>query len=389
MKSRIEDNFYEDLTPFTEFEDLTRENHYRTVPENWSVFVTDVVNSSEAIRDGRYRDVNKLGAATITTVQNVLTADQFPFTFGGDGASVVLPESVNEPVQKNLAGLRALARENFDLDLRVGTVSVQDLHEENVSLEVAKYQLAPDRYMAFFRGGGIRRASEKTKSHRDHYRVEAPPRNPLDLENLSCRWKPIPNENGTILSILVQSRRAEENPVYRSILQELDELLDRGLAESNPVNTSTMSYRSFREILEDEIRYETSLVSFSFLTRFFEIILAVLIFHLGFNPGLINVSKYLQETRGQSDFRTFDDMLRLTVDCTPEERDGIESRLESYRENGDIFYGLHESDHSLMTCFVQQLKEGGHLHFIDGAKGGYTRAALQLKDQVEAEQNNS
>lgn len=38
-----------------------------------------------------------------------------------------------------------------------------------------------------------------------------------------------------------------------------------------------------------------------------------------------------------------------------------------------------------MTCYVNNLDEGGHLHFIDGAGGGYTLAAQQLKNQLSAE----
>jgi len=81
-------------------------------------------------------------------------------------------------------------------------------------------------------------------------------------------------------------------------------------------------------------------------------------------------------------------MLRLTVDCSGGERKEIRSFLESQRQEGRLFYGLHESDHSLMTCFVNNLESGGHLHFIDGAEGGYTQAAADLKKQMEEERSD-
>jgi hypothetical protein len=37
-----------------------------------------------------------------------------------------------------------------------------------------------------------------------------------------------------------------------------------------------------------------------------------------------------------------------------------------------------------MTCLVFSLAESRHVHFIDGADGGYALAALQLKEQLLA-----
>jgi hypothetical protein len=38
----------------------------------------------------------------------------------------------------------------------------------------------------------------------------------------------------------------------------------------------------------------------------------------------------------------------------------------------------------MMTCLVFSLDESRHVHFIDGADGGYALAALQLKAQLQA-----
>jgi hypothetical protein len=37
----------------------------------------------------------------------------------------------------------------------------------------------------------------------------------------------------------------------------------------------------------------------------------------------------------------------------------------------------------MMTCLVFSLQESRHVHFIDGANGGYAFAALQLKAQLQ------
>jgi Protein of unknown function (DUF3095) len=37
----------------------------------------------------------------------------------------------------------------------------------------------------------------------------------------------------------------------------------------------------------------------------------------------------------------------------------------------------------MMTCLVFSLQESRHVHFIDGADGGFALAALQLKAQLQ------
>lgn len=76
-------------------------------------------------------------------------------------------------------------------------------------------------------------------------------------------------------------------------------------------------------------------------------------------------------------------MLRMIIDCSPTQVNLIRSFLEELYQKGYIYYGMHESDNSLMTCFVDRLSEGNHIHFIDGGNGGYAMAAKGLKAQLE------
>ena len=83
-----------------------------------------------------------------------------------------------------------------------------------------------------------------------------------------------------------------------------------------------------------------------------------------------------------SDHQKFDDMLRMILDCTEEETMRIEEYLQQGRKRGDLSYGIHYSSASLMTCYVNGLGDGDHIHFIDGGDGGYAVAAKQLKHQL-------
>ena len=44
-----------------------------------------------------------------------------------------------------------------------------------------------------------------------------------------------------------------------------------------------------------------------------------------------------------------------------------------------ICFGIYEAPHALMTCLVETLQQGVHIHFV---AGGYAIAAKHLKDQL-------
>jgi hypothetical protein len=40
---------------------------------------------------------------------------------------------------------------------------------------------------------------------------------------------------------------------------------------------------------------------------------------------------------------------------------------------------MHRQDAAMMTCFTPSLLRSDHVHFVDGARGGYASAATALK----------
>ena len=173
------------------------------------------------------------------------------------------------------------------------------------------------------------------------------------------------------------------NGIYQSILSEIAHLYDGDLTRADPVNITGARYRSIRQCLKDEVRYHPSLWSFSFAKRFVEILGAVLIFKHGV-PGPFNAEKYANSMGRHSDYRKFDDMLRMVIDCSKAQAEKLQSLLESLHQQGEIDYGVHLANETLMTCFFHGPGEGQHIHFVDGADGGYVMAAKQLKNQISA-----
>jgi hypothetical protein len=97
----------------------------------------------------------------------------------------------------------------------------------------------------------------------------------------------------------------------------------------------------------------------------------------GFDPAL-----YRHQLVENTDFRKFDDGLRMTLDCTPALADRLETLLQEAERQGIARCGLHRQEAALMTCFVPSPTRSDHIHFVDGAMGGYAMAAQALKPSV-------
>ena len=88
---------------------------------------------------------------------------------------------------------------------------------------------------------------------------------------------------------------------------------------------------------------------------------------------------YKLETMQNTDFRKYDDGLKLTVDCKTGTITEIEKILSTAQEAGTAFFGLYRQDSAVMTCIIPSPFTNDHMHFVDGGSGGYALAAVQLK----------
>jgi hypothetical protein len=132
-------SFYNELPVFREFERFTESAYYRSLPPEWVVYVTDVVNSTQAIAAGKYKEVNLIGAASITLCINLLGELRFPFVFGGDGASLCIPSALCAQVDAELGSLIRLAADNFGLQLRVARIPIAEIEAAGSKVEVARF----------------------------------------------------------------------------------------------------------------------------------------------------------------------------------------------------------------------------------------------------------
>jgi hypothetical protein len=101
----------------------------------------------------------------------------------------------------------------------------------------------------------------------------------------------------------------------------------------------------------------------------------------GARTGGFDARRHRIDAGHNSDFRKFDDGLKLTVDISADACAQVTALLESAAAEGVCRFGMHQQDAALMTCIIPSFRERDHVHFIDGATGGYAMAATQLKSR--------
>jgi hypothetical protein len=70
----------------------------------------------------------------------------------------------------------------------------------------------------------------------------------------------------------------------------------------------------------------------------------------------------------------------MVLDCKPQLIAEIENYLRIAAAKGVVRYGMHCQDEAMVTCFTPSPTNPNHVHFIDGAQGGYALAAAALKE---------
>src|SRR3984893_14327461 len=101
--SESSEKFYAGVPVFRRFRSLMDPAMYASLPGDWTVGLADVVQSTKAIAEKRYKAVNMAGAAVIASVTKPLEKREFPFVFGGDGASFAVAPGDAELAREALA----------------------------------------------------------------------------------------------------------------------------------------------------------------------------------------------------------------------------------------------------------------------------------------------
>ncbi|MGI9388513.1 MAG: DUF3095 domain-containing protein [Boseongicola sp.] len=385
MVSTEENEFISRLPRFTDFDEIADFSHYMPLPKGWALAMADIVDSTGAIADGKYKSVNMAGASVITAVLNALGQLDLPFVFGGDGAFVAVPPSGIEAAKDALSRVRTWVEREFKLDMRAAIVTVKNIRAAGLDVRVAYFQASDEVSYAMFAGDGARWAEDEMK--RGVFGIEkAPAGNEPDLFGLSCRWNPVTSRNGQIVSIIAVPGEQGFGSQFRALVSDILALVGDDDRAGHPIpaegpqpNFTLKGYDAEALTQTSKLKRSASRLGIAAMS-----LLLMMMRRFNWKLGSFDIRDYARDLAQNTDFRKFDDALKMTVDLNSAHLEEIEARLEQGTRDGVCRFGLHKQDTALVTCIVPSPMTRDHMHFVDGAAGGYAEAANKLKQKIAA-----
>lgn len=378
MQPESDDFFYSGLPALTQFEGVTDSANYTALPTDWVLAIADIVGSTDAIAEGRYKDVNMAGASVISAVLNVLDETDYPFIFGGDGALVAIPSSKRQAAGQALASVRQWVREELQLEMRVALVPMQEIRQAGLEVGIARFAASASVSYAMFNGGGASWAEQQMKAGR--FLVDEEDATIPDLTGLSCRWDAIPSQNGQIVSIIASPVSPATMAEFREMMMQLISITAQSSRDGHPIPEVGPPLKFNSRNIEREARATAALDKRwgRRLAIRLQIWLVIFLYRFNLSLGRFNARQYARDVAQNSDFRKFEDGLKMTVDVDSNQLVQVRALLEAAKQRGICDFGLHSQSSALMTCLVFNSLSHNHVHFIDGASGGYALAASQL-----------
>lgn len=376
--------FYRGVPLFSRFSSLLEPALYARLPDDWLVGLTDVVDSTGLAGRGRYKAVNAAGAAAIAALGNAISSDCFPFTFGGDGACFAIGPELESRASAALSATAAWVAAELDMTLRTALVPVRDARVAGFDIAISRFAPSPNVTYAMFAGGGVTWSETQMKAGRYRLAPAAPEARP-DLSGLSCHFDRIPARRGVMLSVVMVPVPGADPAAFRRAVEMVVDLPREEADEAgSPVPQEGPPLLPGLQTQAGGLDYG----AFHAAPRFLPRPLARLwlagrlfagrqFFRLRRPLGPFDPRRYLAELVVNSDFRKFGDGLRMTLDCTPAFADRLEACLATVSDVASA--GLHRQDAALITCIVPSVTQPGHMHFVDGADGGYAAAMRTIK----------
>ena len=175
------------------------------------------------------------GAAVIAAVTNALDGREFPFVFGGDGASFAVSPDDLERAREALAATAIWVKDDLDLVMRVALVPVAAVRAQGLDVRVARFGPSPNLSYAMFSGGGLGWAEAAMK--RGEFAVPAGTvRHParsyravLPVRGNSRRSR------GLILSVLVVPAQGADPASFRRLIEDVIALVEHSPDAGRPV----------------------------------------------------------------------------------------------------------------------------------------------------------
>ena len=375
-------NIKKNSLPLTDL--LKDESLFSSVPKNWSVVVTDIENSTVAVSQGFHNDVNLCATGSIITVLNTLKSINkkvtIPYFFGGDGSTFIIPNTLLEPVLLALNNYSQHIKNTLKLNLRVGHVDVEKLYANNVTLRITK--LRHNKYLTtpVVLGNGIKYAETIIKAQFIASETISNNKIELNLEGMECRWDEIsPNQSDKkVICLLVNCEdEKKQAEIFGTIMNEINYIFGN-LEKRNPISVLKLKLNTSLEKIRKEMYVKKGKNSKGYLINNWLVTLFGKYYFKLFKAGKYYVFKVSQ----LSDTIMLDGSINTVISGTDKQVNRLQILLDDLESSDKIIYGLHITHASIMSCYIEDRKEK-HIHFVDGTEGGYTSAAIVVKEKLK------
>lgn len=379
--------FFDQIPGIKQFAEIVDVDHYQPLPDDWLVIATDIRGSTEAIAAGRYKAVNMAGACVIAAICNEFPEMDTPFVFGGDGATIVMPDVGKERVLGILKYCRQAVKTAYKLDLAAGCEKMKVLRQQGKEIRVGKYLMSEHVNQAIFWGEGVDYIEEIIKKPGNNLSeiksVEA------DFSGLECRWNEIPSHKEEVLSVIIKSTLDDESgqsSFYRQCLEKIESIYGDE-SDYRPLSTDRMTLAGHPLRLKEEMNIRAypgkAFKRVSYLLKLcFLQFAGTYLMGKNISTKENNWGEYKTDFVKNADFRKFSDGLKLVLSGTRDQRQKLREFLTLQFQEGRAVFGTHSSPASLTTCYITNYSKH-HVHFIDGTDGGYASASVELKQQVK------
>jgi hypothetical protein len=380
-----------DLPSIQDFSgEVLNPERYARLPTGWSLAVADVVGSTKLAAKGRDRDVNFVAGAAVAGLTGALTREGMSAAcqFGGDGAIAAIPPEGRASAVAVLKALAYWAAQTFDIDLRVGMVPVEALAAKGLDVWVALQDLGNGNAFGQFLGSGVAAADSWVKADAQ-WRFDPEEGDIPGLDELSCRWQPIPPGRGTVLCIIADpvSQHQSDTGILARIESEIDAIVPTTLAA--PLGDRLNAPLQLPGLPSVSRELRTAIGFGAKVGKMVRIVIGAIWLYLadrlpGRKLGPVDTELYRRSTAQRSDYRKIAGGFRFILDVSPEQADAIEAALARLEAEDLILFGTARSDATVMTCLVGDFMADRHVHFVDGSGLGYWRASVVLKEKLKA-----
>ncbi len=371
-------NFFKNLEPLQSIGDLQNSSRCSAVPENWMLWITDVKGSTEAIRCGRYREVNIAGALCILAIINSPYYPQIPFIFGGDGVMFLIPDRLQKVFEPLMIEVSHFVSQALQLELRIGMVAVKDIYAAEKELAIAKLPFGHGGWSAIFEGNGIDFAEHLVKMPDSIHLLTATIENQHEIQfnGFFCPFADIPSQQGHVMALIIKPLQLNWSVIANQLLsyignEQSHHPLDVDLIginqSSTNVHINAMAITGKNSGMIYRLQKMKSKLKLAFLNRQVK-------------------NKKIQQTIRHSvipasDYQKYDGYYKIVFRCDSQTLQTVIQWLNEQENAGHFKFGYHLTDRSIITCLFGGSGDQRQLHLIDAADGGYALAAAMLKQK--------